>query len=71
MVIIQLPIDEYIDVKLKVDVGFGRLGRRGRVVGCRRGRHRRRGIDRPQLDRGETQLLGVAGKVGVTVVPKN
>ena len=54
-------------MELKVDVGLCRLCRRRRrcVVGRRCRRHR--GL---QLDRGQTEPLGVSRKVGVAIVPK-
>ena len=56
-------------MKLKVDVWLSRLGRcRGGRRGVRR-RRRGRGVEGAQLDRGETQLLGVAGVVRVAIVP--
>ena len=66
--IFQFPVDENVDVKLEIDVRLRRLRRGCRVVGRRGRRHRSRRVDRTQLDRGETQLLGVAGKVRVSVV---
>ena len=58
-------------MKLKVDVWLSRLRRRrGGSRSVRRRRRRRcRGVEGAQLDRGETQLLGVAGVVRVAVVP--
>ena len=55
-------------MKLKVDVWLGRLRRRCHGRRAVRRRRRGRGVKGAQLDRGETQLLGVAGVVGVAIV---